>query len=153
MCFVRGYLWVESLLMRLYVKKIHMVSRCYLCSSISENLVHLFVHCSYAAAIWDILENLFQLKVQRSSSVLQLFLSATEVTLSTQLFNFLLVGIVVAFNSIWYARNWMVHDVVFIPVNKSFIFITCSIKEANLRQPSYLHNRADKLVFIRHLGV
>lgn len=68
-------------------KGICVVSCFHICRCATNKLEHLFLHCSYATTTWDFVGSCFELKVQNSCSILHLFLSATRVALSVELFN------------------------------------------------------------------
>lgn len=95
----------------------------------------------------------FDIQIDEIATPNFFFLQPSRIRLSSQSFNLWIMAITIVFNAMWYARNNMLHDNFFVPMDKACLFISKIIKGANGLQSDCIDSVQKDLLRLSYLGV
>lgn len=103
-----------------------LTSVCRLCFRHTEFMLHLFLDCTYACTLWTAIKNIFGMLVSRGDgSLVNMFEMNCVIRCSSQLRPLRISAIISVFWFVWYARNSIIFEDVFIP---DFVALRCVLK-------------------------
>ena len=132
---------------------LQLASRCSICKRNTDSIHHVFLQCPYAQGIWNSLATTFGITMDTSSDLVAFFRKATLVSLSDQLFNLWIVGIIASIHTIWYTRNNSTFEDRLISLSSALALVWTAMRDANKVQKGTMKNTIDDLTILRKIGV
>ncbi|KAL5546988.1 hypothetical protein UlMin_006675 [Ulmus minor] len=110
----------------------HIASCCCLCGSSSENATHLFLECSFVAALWKVVFDVFKHSMHPFLVCKSFFLAAFYLNFISQTGPVWIAAIHAVIWTVWKTRNNIIFYNQDASYKTSLIFIWWAIKEANM---------------------
>ncbi|XP_062014798.1 uncharacterized protein LOC133731445 [Rosa rugosa] len=142
---LRGRVISDDFLQR---RGVALVSRCDLCGIDSESLDHIFLNCSFTAAIWSHFTSLFELGGV-PPSILEGLQVGMAVGRSGQLKDLWLICFTSILWFVWNARNKMRHEGKVFSVGTICRLVSCHIQAASRLATGTMHNSIQDLRILK----
>ncbi|XP_055962061.1 uncharacterized protein LOC130015619 [Mercurialis annua] len=132
---------------------ITLVSVCRFCYACDESITHIFIQCPFAVQIWNAVESLFMVKLDRSSSPLHLFTSSRRHSFGSQVSALFSAAIISSFWTIWKFRNDCTYENITPNISFCLRLIWKAIKEVDIFRVGYSRNSQSELHVLKLLNI
>ena len=145
---LRGKEISDDLLQR---RGVALASRCELCGACTESLNHIFLHCSFAASVWNYFTSIFEIGVA-PPTILEVFNLGNTVEKSPQLKELWLICFTSVLWFLWHARNQVRFESRNFTVAAVCRLISGHIQAASRLATGPMHNTIQDLRILKTFG-